>query len=127
MVQNSIKTMPSEDSAEPRNRGARNLTILAILSIAISLGLTGVSLAVYHSSGDIYLDRSRPGFLPDDEEVETEEENEEGNYDFENGGPITNEILDEYLKKLQIEVNALNDYKDTFDAEALSDSVLFGL
>lgn len=126
MSQNNIKTMPG-DGAEPRNHGARNLMILAILTILISLGLTSVSLAVYHYSGDIYLDRSRPGFLPDDKEVETEEENEEGDYDFEKGGPITKEVLEEYLKKMQIEINALNDYKDTFDPEALSDSVLFGL
>ena len=51
---------------------------------------------------------------------------EEGDYNFEKSGPITKEILEEYLKKLQIEVEALNAYQNPFDAEALSDAQ-FGL
>jgi hypothetical protein len=79
-------------------------------------------LAIYHYSGDIYLDRSRPGYLPDTEEVKIEEEDEEGNYNFEKTGPINKEVLEEYLKKLQIEVDALKAYQDPFDTEALSDA-----
>lgn len=116
------------DSKEPQEKkhGARNLAILAVLSILVSLTLTTVSLAIYHYSGDIYLDRSRPGYLPDAEEIKDEEEDEEGDYDFSKSGAITKEILDEYLKKLDVEVKALNDYRDPFDDEALSDSH-FGL
>ena len=47
--------------------GGRNLVLLGVGSILIAFIMTGVSLAVYHNSGDIYLDRSRPGFLPDEE------------------------------------------------------------
>ena len=43
--------------------GAR-VVILGVVAIMIAVATTGVSLAVYHNSGDIYLDRSRPGFLP---------------------------------------------------------------
>jgi alpha-galactosidase/6-phospho-beta-glucosidase family protein len=43
----------------------------------IALATTGVSLAIYHNSGDIYLDRSRPGFLPDEQEIKQEEQKEE--------------------------------------------------
>ena len=107
-------------------RGGRNLTILAVIAIFISLSLTTVSLAIYHYSGDIYLDRSRPGYLPDTEEVKDEEETEEGVYSFEKSGAITKEVLDEYLKKLQVEIDALNEYQDPFDDEALSNSH-FGL
>ena len=64
--------------------------------------------------------------MPDDEEVEDEEEDEEGDYVFEKTGPINDEVLDEYLEKLQIEIEALNDYQNPFDAEALSDAQ-FGL
>lgn len=114
------------DNSEDNKKGGRNLMILAGVSIFITLCLTTVSLAIYHYSGDIYLDRSRPGYLPDDEEVEDEEEDEEGDYTFEKTGALTKEILEEYLKKLQIEVEALNAYQNPFDAEALSDAQ-FGL
>ena len=42
-------------------------------------------------------------------------------YNFEKSGPLTSEVLDEYLEKLQIEVDAVNAYQDPFGAEALSD------
>ena len=54
-------------------KNRRNLIILGLLSVIIATVTTGVSLAVYHNSGDIYLDRSRPGFLPDEDEIEGEE------------------------------------------------------
>lgn len=107
-------------------KGGKKLILLAVISIFITLCLTTVSLAIYHYSGDIYLDRSRPGYLPDTEEVEDDEEDEEGNYVFEKTGTITKEVLEEYLKKLQIEVDALNAYQNPFDADALSDAQ-FGL
>lgn len=115
-----------ENDAEKSKSGGRNLTILALVSIFITLGLTATSLAIYHYSGDIYLDRSRPGYLPDTEEVEEEEGDEEGDYTFEKNGPLTPEVLDEYLKKLQIEVDAINEYQDPFGVDALSDKQ-FGL
>ena len=111
---------------EQSNKGARNLIILLSIAIFIALSLTTVSLAVYHYSGDIYLDRSRPGYLPDTEEVETEEDAEEGDYKFEKSGAITKEVLDEYLKKLNIEVEALDQYQNPFNDEALSNEH-FGL
>ena len=127
MEQND-RIVEQSDKARVRwtTKGGRNLTILAIIAIAISTGLTVASLAIYHYSGDIYLDRSRPGYLPDTEEVETEEETEEGIYSFEKTGPITKEVLDEYLKKLQIEIDALNEYQDPFSDDALSNEH-FGL
>ena len=60
------------EKEERVNKGGRRLIILAAVSIFISLSLTTVSLAIYHYSGDIYLDRSRPGYLPDTEEVQDE-------------------------------------------------------
>lgn len=118
--------MEQDNSTAWLTKGGRNLILLAVIAIAISAGLTAASLAIYHYSGDIYLDRSRPGYLPDTEEIETEEETEEGVYSFEKTGPITREVLDEYLKKLQIEIDALNDYQDPFGDEALSNEH-FGL
>lgn len=101
-------------------KGARNLTILGIASVIVATALTSVSLAIYHYSGDIYLDRSRPGFMPDEEEVKQEEETEEGEYSFDKSGPVTKEILEEYLEKLKVELEALDEYKEPFGSEALS-------
>ena len=101
--------------------GGRNLTILGILSVVVAATTTGVSLAIYHNSGDIYLDRSRPGFLPDEEEIS---DDVEGDYEFDKSGVITKEVLEDYLKNLETEVKALKSYKDPFSADALSDEKL---
>ena len=103
--------------------GGRNLIILGVVSAVVALATTGVSLAVYHNSGDIYLDRSRPGYLPDKAEIE-EEEIEEEEYVFNKSGVVTKEVLDEYLEKLQVEVDAVEDYEKPFDATALTDERL---
>ena len=52
-----------ENRIKKRTRGARNLMIMGVAAILVALATTGVSMAIYHNSGDIYLDRSRPGFL----------------------------------------------------------------
>ena len=70
------------DDKKPKfqiREGSRNLLLLGLVSIVVALMTTGVSLAVYHNSGDIYLDRSRPGFLPDDEEVEDDNDTKSNN------------------------------------------------
>jgi hypothetical protein len=54
--------------------GARNLVLLGLASILIAVMTTSVALAIYHNSGDIYLDRSRPGYLPDEQEIEKDED-----------------------------------------------------
>ena len=102
--------------------GGKKLMILGLVSILIALATTGVSLAIYHNSGDIYLDRSRPGFLPDEEEIEVDEPEEE--YVFEKSGKITKEVVKEYLEKLQLEINEIDEYKEPFSEKALSDDTL---
>ncbi len=103
--------------------GARNLLILGLVSTVIAVATTGVSLAIYHNNGDIYLDRSRPGFLPDEDEIEKDEKKEE-DYSFNTQGKITKEVIDEYLEKLQIEIDIINSYEDPFGEKALSDETL---
>lgn len=103
-------------------KGGRNLVILGVVSALIALATTSVSLAIYHWSGDIYLDRSRPGYLPDEEEIE--EEVKEEDFEFSKSGIITGEALDEYLKALDAEVQALGEYTEPFGDKALSDEKL---
>jgi len=109
---------------EPRKMmsGGRNLLLLGILSVLIACATTGVSLAIYHNSGDIYLDRSRPGYLPDEEEIEQEDEVKQDEvYDFSKTGTVTVEGLTEYLDRLAEEMKAIDAYADPFGAEVLSD------
>ena len=102
--------------------GGRNLVILGVASVVVAFATTGVALAVYHNSGDIYLDRSRPGYLPDKAEIEEMEIEEE--YTLEKSGPVTVELLNGYLDKLKLEVKAVENYEKPFDASALSDEKL---
>lgn len=104
--------------------GSRNLVILGVASTFIAILTTTIGLAIYHLSGDIYLDRSRPGYLPDEAEVEEDEEAKPEEYHFDKGGKLDPETIDEYLKHLSEEVNAVDSYEKPFDASALSDDRL---
>lgn len=112
-----------EEQKQPKSkmtRGRWNLVILGVAATVIAAVTTGVSLVIYHNSGDIYLDRSRPGFLPDEEEIEEETEDGEG-YDFSKTGPIDLTVLEEYLKEIQVEVEAVDAYEKPFEEKVLSD------
>ena len=105
--------------------GARNLVILGIASVVIATLTTGVSLAIYHNSGDIYLDRSRPGYLPDEQEiVDKEEQEKELEYEFEKSGKMSMEVLEEYLENLEKEIQAVDDYEKPFGQGVISDDQL---
>ena len=106
-------------------KGARNLVVLGALSTVVALTTTGVALAIYHNSGDIYLDRSRPGFLPDEEEIQQDEgEREDDDYVFQKDTVLDTEKMDEFLEKLQEEIDAINAYEKPFGEEVLSDERL---
>ncbi len=116
------------DEEKPKFRmreGSRNLLVLGLASILIALATSGVSLAIYHASGDIYLDRSRPGFLPDETEVEdNNNDDKEEEYDFGKEGELTMEGLMKYLDMLGTETEKIDEYKKPFDEKALSDEEL---
>ena len=104
-------------------KGGRNLVVLGIAATLITLVTTFISLKIYHDSGDIYLDRSRPGFLPEKEEVETTEKSDD--YVFPDSGKLTPEVLDEYLKNLNIEIDRADNFSaDPFGITPLSDVTL---
>ena len=105
-------------------KGGRNLVILGILSIVITGILSCISLFLYHSSGDVYLDRSRPGFLPSEEEIEETSTIEKVEYNFSDSGNIDAATLDEYLEKLRAEIEYLNKFENPFGDKALSDENL---
>lgn len=118
---------PSATSQAPvspaRTRGGRNLTILGIGAILIAFTTTSIGILVYHNSGDIYLDRSRPGYLPDPEEVE-EEQNISPTYTYPENGPLDKSELETYLKELKKVNDRLKALADPYSAGPLSDESL---
>ena len=122
--QNNIEQKnTSRKPKRAKNRGGKNLALLGLGATLIALLTTSISLIIYHNSGDIYLDRSRPGFLPDKEEIEEEEEGET-EYDFAKEGKVTVNTLRQYLEGVETEIKAVDSYSKPFNAEALSDERL---
>lgn len=103
------------------SRGGKNLILLGTISIVLAVITTAVSLIVYHNSGDIYLDRSRPGFLPDEEE---RKEPEDPDYTLPETGVITKEVLNTYINSLKLEAERLDQISEPFSDGPLSDESL---
>ncbi|MBR1939350.1 hypothetical protein IJ847_01290, partial [Candidatus Saccharibacteria bacterium] len=55
--------------------GGRNLILLFVIASTIALSTTAISLSIYRATGDIYLDRSRPGYIAEDEKHNEEDDN----------------------------------------------------
>lgn len=104
------------------NNGGRNLTLLGAGAILITALTTGLSLFVYWRSGDIYLDRSRPGYLPDEDEAS--EEAEGTDFEYADTGPIDGEELDRYLKEYKKLDDRLENISDPYSPAPLSDESL---
>ena len=119
---NSSKAKPTKKSR--LTPGGRNLILLGIGATLIATVTTTIGLAIYHLSGDIYLDRSRPGYLPDEAEAVEEAEAEPEEFNFDKSGKIDRATLEEYLKHLSEELNAVDSYKDPFNDAPLSDDRL---
>ena len=118
------KSAPSDKNPK-LERGGRNLVLLGIISGVIALTTVTISLLIYHHSGDIYLDRSRPGYLPDESEVEqNDNDDDDEDYTFEKSGPVTIEVLEDYLTHLDIEVQSIDAYEDPFGPTPLTDATL---
>lgn len=105
------------------NHGQRNLLLLGTGALLVTVATTCLSLWVYRTSGDIYLDRSRPGYLPDKEEVEQESE-VNSSYVFSETGELTQNELTEYLKELKVIDDRIKALSDPYDATPLSDESL---
>ena len=120
----SVSQVKSTKLAKKKiRRGGLNLVILGVLSVVVACTTTGVSLAIYHNSGDIYIDRSRPGYLPEEGEVESEEE-QELEYELDRTGKMDMEVLEEYLNNLGEEIKAIDAYEKPFSQDALSNERL---
>ena len=109
------------ETKEPKSiNGGRNLAILGLASIVLAVITTTLSLIIYHNSGDIYLDRSRPGFLPE----EKEEGIRESNYVFDDDGAIDAKALEEYLENIKIQLDNLDRLGTPYEPTPLSNESL---
>ena len=103
---------------ENKEKQGKNLLALGIIAVGIAFATTVVSLIIYHNSGDIYLDRSRPGFLPSEDEVQNLPEKD---YSFPSSGTITEENLEEYIKNFQEVIDYIDDLEGPFSEAPLTD------
>lgn len=117
---NHKKQSPDEQGEAPQN-GGRNLCILGIGALIVAIITTSISLKIYHDTGDVYLDRSRPGFISDEEKHHTEKNIKET---FSEDGEIDAKVLDEYLQKLEQMRKKSDDYIKDFATDPLSDHQL---
>lgn len=101
--------------------GGRNLLLLCLFSVIIATITTCVSVYIYHATGDIYLDRSRPGYIAEDETHDDADDNKES---FSSEGGVSAEDLEEYKKQLKAVEERLEASADAFNGDALSDETL---
>lgn len=104
-------------------KGSRNLVILGVAACLIAVVTTSIELAIYRNSGDIYLDRSRPGFLPDEDEVEASHQDESA-YTYPDTGELDADELDKYLEELEIVETHIKRLSDPYGPTPLSDESL---
>lgn len=107
-----------------KTHGGRNLAILGIVSILIATATTAASLLVYRNSGDIYLDRSRPGYLPDEEEANEEAATTNTNFVYSDTGALDKTELQEYLDTLKSFNDRLDSLSNPYSPDPLSDESL---
>jgi hypothetical protein len=101
--------------------GGRNLLLLCLVGIVMALASTSISLIIYRSTGDIYLDRSRPGYISEDEVHDAADDGKES---FSSDGEITKDVLDGYAKDINEIYQRLETAKDAFSDKALSAEML---
>lgn len=115
---------PAENADEEQPHpihGGRNLMILGLIAGILAVATTAISLIIYRVTGDIYLDRSRPGFISEDEK---NEEKYEAKEKISTDGEVTKETIDEYLKQLDSVRGRIDSLSGTFDPDPLNDDAL---
>lgn len=115
--------MTPTEKEKPNNNGGRNLAIFGVVAIILGVASSFLSLYIYNVTGDVYLDRSRPGFISEDEPDEPGSSTDQETA-FSPDGTITEQDIDEYLKKLDQVIKDVTPESGAFSADALSDESL---
>lgn len=111
---------PQETEKATTNFSKHQLTVMLVIVSTIALLLTTVAMSLYHSSGAIQLDLSRPGYSDARKEAAKEEDNFDG---FSSRGPIDSSSLSEF-ESLYDELQEDAESIDAFSGDALSDRTL---
>jgi hypothetical protein len=114
------ETTPAPQNEESAKREINKLPIFIILSIFLALISTIIGLLIYKLSGDIYIDRSRPGYISDQEK--NENDGADDAYSFSSDGEVSRKDLDEFYVHMS---EAVGDIKaNAFSPDDLSDEAL---
>ena len=105
------------------SRGSRNLILLGLISTIIATLTTGISVAIYHYSGDMYLDSSRPGHLPEKKEDEPEDE-PTPKYSIPDSGPVDDQTIDEFLYYYNEQLDRIEAIESPYSGTPLSNESL---
>ena len=117
----TVTELNEQPAPSKKVHGGRNLIILGFGAAVIAFISTAASLFIYHETGDVYLDRSRPGYIFEDEKHNADDDKKE---QFPNDGPVTAETLDHYLRELDDAAGRIEELSDDFSSEPLSDESL---
>lgn len=102
-----------------------NLLFLTVAAILFALITTMVSVFIYTASGDIYLDRSRPGFISKEEKTITDGEiNSDSSRSFSPEGHVDKKVLKKYLKSYNINLRKIQNADYAFPDGPISDESL---
>ena len=103
-----------------------NLGILAVATALIALITTSISLYIYKATGDIYIDRSRPGYISKEEEGKVSDDGSKKTsvYEFSSEGEINQKVLKKYLEKFESIQTKTQDPDSDFNETPLSDESL---
>ena len=121
MIRKNKEKAKEKDEEPFLKSGGRNLLILSGVCVIVAIITTSVSLFIYRKTGDVYLDRSRPGYISEDEE---KNDNKNAKPEFNDDGPVNEEQLDLYLKELDNAKKNIDESKDGFSSNALSNNSL---
>ena len=113
--------MNSEDQEPKTIHGGRNLIILGFSVTVIAIISTAISLHIYRETGDVYLDRSRPGYIFEDEKHDTDDDKKEL---FSADGEVDASVLDQYLKEFDTVMDRIEDASNDFSPEPISNESL---
>ena len=114
----------SNEPLEKGNRGAHNLVVLGIGSVIIALATSLISLYLYHSSGDIYLDCSLPGADCPSARASSDDNNREKVYVFSDSGDINTTVINEYLQEIEKTTERINNTIEALDSDVLTNESL---
>lgn len=99
--------------------GRHRLSLLLILTIAIAIVMTVISVAIYNSSGAAQLDLSRPGYRSVSSQIERNDTIDT----YSASGPVNKDTIEEFIKLYDEQADKAKAV-DAFNGDPLNPEVL---